>query len=448
MSIANKNYLYLILLHVFIGAMLYYVGFFPKLYGYGIIIGGVLFVINSQNKNNEVLYAAAYIVGSEVVLRMTNGNPVYEFSKFGVMIFMLVGIYYSGISKNAVPYWVFLLILIPGVIISMFALDYHVSMRKQISFNISGPVCLAICSLYNYTRRITLAQLNNIFLAVGLPIISCMVYLTIFTPTIRDIVQGTGSNSDLTGGFGPNQVSTILGLGTFIFVSRLIYASPNRLLFVINLIVAVNIGFRGLVTFSRGGMITGVAMIIILIVATYLQINKRGKSKMNFLIMFVLFAFLATWSYSSNQTNGLIEKRYANKDAAGRVKEDQLSGRAELATDEIDSFLKSPFLGVGVGVNQQIRFERTGNVIVSHNEITRMLAEHGSLGIIGLLILFLTPIILYIDNKYNIYLLCCIAFWVLTINHAAMRIAAPAFIYSLSLLKVVLNEEELIVHRE
>jgi hypothetical protein len=448
MSIANKNYLYLILLHVFIGAMLYYVGFFPKLYGYGIIIGGVLFVINSQNKNNEVLYAAAYIVGSEVVLRMTNGNPVYEFSKFGVMIFMMVGIYYSGISKNAVPYWVFLLILIPGVIISMFALDYHVSMRKQISFNISGPVCLAICSLYNYTRRITLAQLNNIFLAVGLPIISCMVYLTIFTPTIRDIVQGTGSNSDLTGGFGPNQVSTILGLGTFIFVSRLIYASPNRLLFVINLIVAVNIGFRGLVTFSRGGMITGVAMIIILIVATYLQINKRGKSKMNFLIMFVLFAFLATWSYSSNQTNGLIEKRYANKDAAGRVKEDQLSGRAELATDEIDSFLKSPFLGVGVGVNQQIRFERTGNVIVSHNEITRMLAEHGSLGIIGLLILFLTPIILYIDNKYNIYLLCCIAFWVLTINHAAMRIAAPAFIYSLSLLKVVLNEEELIVHRE
>jgi hypothetical protein len=27
-------------------------------------------------------------------------------------------------------------------------------------------------------------------------------------------------------------------------------------------------------------------------------------------------------------------------------------------------------------------------------------------------------------------------FWFLTINHAAMRIAAPAFIYALSLLKV------------
>jgi hypothetical protein len=69
-----------------------------------------------------------------------------------------------------------------------------------------------------------------------------------------------------------------------------------------------------------------------------------------------------------------------------------------------------------------------------------MIAEHGSLGILGLIILFLTPLILYIDNKYNIYLLCFLAFWLVTINHAAMRLAAPAFMYSLSLLKVNSNE--------
>jgi hypothetical protein len=28
------------------------------------------------------------------------------------------------------------------------------------------------------------------------------------------------------------------------------------------------------------------------------------------------------------------------------------------------------------------------------------------------------------------------AFWLLTINHAAMRIAAPAFVYALALLKI------------
>lgn len=448
MSKSDKNYLLLILLHVFIGAMLYYIGFTAKIYGYIIFLGGAFFVFNSQNKNNEVLYAAAYIVGSEVLLRMTNGSPVYEFSKYTVMIFILIGIYYSGISKNAVPYWVFLLLLVPGVILSSFMLSSHLSLRREISFNISGPVCLGISSLYTYTRRITFNQLNNILLAIGLPIISCMVYLTLFTPSIKSIVTGTGSNSDLSGGFGPNQVSTILGLGMFIFISRLIFSSKTKLIFIVNIIIILNISFRGLVTFSRGGMITGVFMLLILIFVTYFKVNSTGKVKMNYLIVFVLLAFFATWTYSSTQTSGLIVKRYGNQDATGKVNEDQLTGRGELAADEIDSFIKNPFFGVGVGRNQEVRYQERGVIIVSHNEITRMLAEHGSLGILCLLILFLTPIILYLDNKYNTYLLCFVAFWLLTINHAAMRIAAPAFLYSLSLLKIDLDEYQPVVHRE
>ena len=76
---------------------------------------------------------------------------------------------------------------------------------------------------------------------------------------------------------------------------------------------------------------------------------------------------------------------------------------------------------------------------MSHDEITRMLAEHGSLGVLSLLLLFFTPLVLYIENKFNMYLLCFVAFWFLTINHAAMRTAAPAFVYSLSLLNVQLG---------
>jgi hypothetical protein len=54
----------------------------------------------------------------------------------------------------------------------------------------------------------------------------------------------------------------------------------------------------------------------------------------------------------------------------------------------------------------------------------RMLAEHGTLGILGLLILFFTPLVLYLENKFNMF--CCVLLLVLTINHAAMRTAAPA----------------------
>jgi hypothetical protein len=195
-------------------------------------------------------------------------------------------------------------------------------------------------------------------------------------------------------------------------------------------------------------MITGIVMILMLIVVTYFQINNVGKAKMRYLIVFVVLTLAATWIYSSNETGGLINKRYSNQDVSGKVKERQLSGRAELADDEITTFFANPIFGVGVGKNMELRKEKTGEVIVSHNEITRMLAEHGSIGILALLIVFMTPLILYIDNKYNIYLLCFITFWLLTINHAAMRIAASAFIYSLSLLKVEIHDEKFTVHRK
>ena len=158
---------------------------------------------------------------------------------------------------------------------------------------------------------------------------------------------------------------------------------------------------------------------------------------------------VSTWIYSSNQTGGLIEKRYANQDARGREKEDQFTGRAELAKEEIETFLKNPFFGVGVGKTAEIRQQRIGEFVASHDEITRMASEHGALGVLGLLILFATPLFLYLDNNHNIYLLSFIVFWILTINHAAMRIAAPAFVYALSLLKVVvINEKEPLIHRE
>jgi O-antigen ligase len=104
-------------------------------------------------------------------------------------------------------------------------------------------------------------------------------------------------------------------------------------------------------------------------------------------------------------------------------------------------FLDNPIFGVGVGKNKEYRLETTGVDAASHNEITRMLAEHGSFGLFALLILFFTPMIVYLNNKQNIFVLAFLIFWLLTINHAAMRLAAPAFIYALSLLKVSLTDE-------
>ncbi|MBN4047317.1 O-antigen ligase domain-containing protein, partial [bacterium AH-315-P13] len=69
-------------------------------------------------------------------------------------------------------------------------------------------------------------------------------------------------------------------------------------------------------------------------------------------------------------------------------------------------------------------------------EISRLMAEHGSLGILAFLILLLTPFLFRLENNRNVYFYSFFIFWLLTINHSAMRIAFPSFIYGLCLLDI------------
>ena len=437
----DVTYFQIILFHAVLGLLVYLFPFVAKIYGYAIFIVGIYYVIKTQNKKSEALIVAAYVVGSEIFLRMTGGNPLYEISKYGVMVFIFMGMYYSGFSKGATPYWIFLLLLVPGIVLTTFVLNFDTNMRNTIAFNISGPVCLGVASIYTFRRKIPIEQMNAIILSMGLPIVTCMVYLTFYTPNIRDVITSTQSNFETSGGFGPNQVATFLGLGMFIFFSRTILESRTKFMLGLNLFVAVNISYRGMVTFSRGGMVTGFLMILLLLLFLYYKSNYRGRVKLNYILVFIGVAMIATWTYTSFQTGGLIDKRYANQDAAGRAKESKFTGREDVAKGEIDLFLRNPIFGVGVGKGVELRKAETGDGTLSHDEITRMLAEHGSLGIVGLLILLFTPLFLYIENKFNMFLLCFLAFWFLTINHAAMRTAAPAFVYSLSLLNVYFEKK-------
>ena len=45
----------------------------------------------------------------------------------------------------------------------------------------------------------------------------------------------------------------------------------------------------------------------------------------------------------------------------------------------------------------------TGIEAASHNEITRLLAEHGVFGILAFMILLFTPLIFYLNNREHIF---------------------------------------------
>jgi O-antigen ligase len=88
------------------------------------------------------------------------------------------------------------------------------------------------------------------------------------------------------------------------------------------------------------------------------------------------------------------------------------------------------------------REDLTGRSIASHNEVSRMIAEHGLFGILALLILLLVPLALILKRKRNLFLVPFIAFWFLTINHSAMRVALPGFLYSLGLLQITYQRKK------
>jgi len=436
----------LIILHVLIGAAIYFINPLSKILGILILLIGAVFMYNSKNKRNEVLIISGYLIGSDVFLRMTGGLFFYEQIKYALILFLMAGIFFSTTSSKSIIYFFYIFLLIPAVFVASYTFQYDINLRKSIAFNLSGPISLGISAIYCIERKITFQQIRYVLLFILLPILSMTTYLFFYTPNLQDVITGTQSNFETSGGFGPNQVSTILGLGMFALVTRFFLYSENTFWKLINGGALILLTYRALLTFSRGGVATAIIICVIFVIVTLYYAKKLTKRKIFNTLLILGLIGVFTWGYSNLISGGLLEKRYNNQDALGREKEDLTTGRADLIEIELKAFSESPIFGVGVGNNKYYRLDAIGIESASHNELSRIFAEHGTLGIIAFLILLITPLYRFFAFKKNIFFFSFFLFWFLTINHSAMRIAAPAFIYGLSLLTI--TSEKNTLHRK
>ena len=407
----------------------------------GILLFWLIYILQKKNKNNEALMAAAYVAGSEVYFRMTDGMIFYETGKYMIIIFLLVGMFFKGTSSKTVPYWLFILMMVPGILVSAINISYGAEFRKLVAFNLSGPVCLGIVAVYCYYKKIKKSDFEKVILMLLLPLISNMFYLYLYTPSLKESLINVSANYSATGGYGPNQISTIFGMGFFLISTRL-FLVKDRLVNLIDFILLGLMGYRAVVTFSRGGVFTGIICISTFLIFYYYKMDRRSRSAVFRKILFIGAVGLGVWTYSLVKTYGLIGNRYTNKDASGRLKDDITTGRSELIETELHAFMNHPLLGIGVGKGKEYREEQLGIEIATHNEISRMLSEQGLLGLISLLILIFVPVVFWFKFENNYYFLAFLAFWFLTINHSAMRIALPAFVYGLALLYIVDDKKD------
>jgi hypothetical protein len=359
---------------------------------------------------------------------------------------MAMGMFYKGISGKGYPYFIYLILLVPAIIVASTTLTFDAKFRTNIAFVLSGPVCLGIASLFCYERKVSHKQLMDTLLFIILPTIAMTTYLFLYNPSIRDTLSGTASNSEASGGFGPNQVSTALGLGMFAIVVRIFMKSPSLGFKILNMVILGAMTFRAFVTFSRGGVFAAIIVVVAFLWSYYFRSTWKQKNQIIGSMFLLVIALFITWTVSSNQTRGLLDKRYTNRDALGREKMDISTGRLDLFQEEIEGFLNSPFIGIGASRIKNQRVEANGRHLPSHNEVGRLLSEHGFLGLIIITILIIKPLAYRTTNKRNYFFYAFLAFWFATINHSGMRIAAPSFLYALALVNVV--HEKHTIHRK
>lgn len=425
----------LLIVHIILGILAASSALFAKSWGIASFLLGLYYILKNKNRNNEAAIWSAYYMGLEVLLRMTNGFITYEFGKYAVTAFLILGFYVERRNFNSQFKWglFYLLLMLPALIFTL--TDGRFSQLKYLMANLSGPVTLIVSVIYFYKRPFEYQQFKKTLSFYLLAIVSMSITLFIKTPEFDSITFTSDANFDTSGGFGPNQVSTILGAAyaiIFIFYIRKDYFFKYK---GIDLAVFFYFLFRALITFSRGGNLAAfIAIGMVILISVFYGFNQIINFRFLSRLIIIAVLVVASALIINSRTEGIFGYRYTGKSTIGKEKEDVTSGRIKILQQEIYIFKQYP-LGVGFGGSQYFRNYFFNKNAMSHNEFTRLLSENGVFGAVAILMLLLTPLIRFfkVSKENKIYLTVFIIISFSTMLHSAMRVALPGFFYGFAL---------------
>lgn len=445
MKLTNYKADLILILHFALGLV---VGQFPILafyWVYGVFVLGLIAAYNQSTKYPSYIFAA-YLTGIELLGRMSASGLPHEFIKYAVSVILIVSLFRKR-KQLTRAFVLFLIVLFPAVFLTDGG-SFEES-RQLISANLSGPFCLAISVFYFYKRPFNAIAFRRIAIAILFPLASILGYLVVKTPDFSEIEFGFQSNF-ATSVYGPNQMSSILGLG--VLVIGLCYFLKIRL-FKSNLVVLSFMGFllfRGLLTFSRGGMLTPLILLVIIFLYFSWKVAGFNKNTVRIILLTAVFAGMAfvLFNYANQLTGNKLLDRYSGVKGGKQVENiDQLtSGRTQIVLLDWLIFMDNPLFGIGVGMGKYARVQYGYMIeVAAHNEFSRTLAEHGAFGVLALLILVGFPIHYFFKNNAigeRIIIIAFIGFCFVFMTHAATRIAAPCFLYGFAFIKIVQSSKK------
>lgn len=428
----------LILIHIALGILLNKFSFLSTYFAFLIIVLGSYAILFKKDPLRKYpLLFISYIVGIEVLLRMTGAKIFWEFGKYALIYFLILALLrYQRRINFYLPILFYFILLLPSIV--FIPMDSFSFFRQNLAFNLSGPFALFLCSTYFYNRSINKQILGEILFSLILPVLTMAVYNFMTMPNLSTYIFVPYSDISTSGGYGPNQVSCMFGLGA---VSILIGQVLKLELFpykYLGLIILVIFFGLGLITFSRGGMLA--ALISFLIGICYYLFNDQSKMQLLLKSLGLFGASLIAWFIVLSVTDGVIQQRYGFSNSVGGDNFVlDLSGRGLIYEIDFKIFYDYFFKGVGPGQANNLRaaYGYSGKVS-AHTEYSRMLAEHGILGFFSLICFIFS--IYFNLNKYDLNYgkfvkIIFGALALLTMAHSAMRIAMPSYLFSFIMFK-------------
>lgn len=389
-----------------------------------LVVGIGVYISLTSHSAKNIAYVVAYLIGAELFWRMTNAGVFWEFGKYASALVIGIGLLRFKKWKNAwLPalYLGCLLVSIPATITWF---GWGRDAREAISFNFSGPFLLALSVIFFSQLKMNLQQLKQIAWLISLPIISVFTLAFYSTITAQRIIFTTESNFTTSGGFGPNQVSAVLGLGAVMMFLILVF-EKNRQIRGLALLFFSLFLIQSMLTFSRGGVYN--AAICIFFALIHIIRNKRARLRFFILALGLLLFFLyVVLPRLDDFTNGLFAQRFTDTG---------LTNRGDIALGELMVWRDFPIFGAGPGISKYEAFRYTRILAAAHTEYTRMLSEHGAFGFLALMILGIISIRAYWKAPNWICKTWVVVFllWPFAeMAHAAMRIAAISVLFGMS----------------
>lgn len=422
----------MVILHIPLGLLLYRSSALALLYPAAIFFIGLYYAVRKNVRLERVAYVAAYLVGAEVLWRMAQSLIYWEFGKYGTAAIMIVALFQRGYLKLPTLPLLYFVFLVPACLLTLMLNDLSEA-RSKLSFNMSGPLLLFISCWFFSHLKVNIFQLKRLFFLIALPIVSIAVTTLFHTVTIEDI-QFTGeSNFSTSGGFGPNQVSSILGLGVFVCLAcYLLFKNSFRDTIWLG-ILCVLFATQSVMTFSRGGIYSAVGATLVVIILQMQNLNQ-GVKRLFPVVGIGLIFLLLIFPYLDDFTGGKLQERFDNTGTTNRT---------EIVESDLQLFLENPILGTGVGEAKAARAEFLDFKAASHTEFSRVISEHGLLGIFALITLALATIYNFKRQKSimgKAFVVGVVVWSFLFMLNAGMRLAAPSFMWGLSFLTILLPQ--------